>query len=193
MNAHAPTLGVLGGTFDPPHRAHIAMALLTRERLGLDRVALVPAMNPPHKDSAVLTPYNHRVRMAELAVSDVEGVDVMAVDEPGDVPSYTVDLLRKLHGEFRDGLYFILGADSFNDLKGWRDPEGILSLCTVVVFAREGANVVNTVAGDAAFVVFEEPVGDVSSTEVRKLLSAGVATDDVPIAVREYAAEHQLY
>jgi nicotinate-nucleotide adenylyltransferase len=112
--------GILGGSFDPPHVGHTAMAGAARETLGLDRVLLMPAPRPPHKGAGELTAWEHRLAMAELAARDVDCVEVSLheKDTPGE--SYTVESLRRFRAKHDDELYFIMGADSLRDLPGWR-------------------------------------------------------------------------
>lgn len=186
--------GILGGSFDPPHVGHTAMARAAKETLGLDRVLLMPAPRPPHKDAVGLSDWSHRVAMAELAACEVDGVEVSLheLDTPGD--SYTVESLRRFRQTHDDDLYFILGADSLRDLPDWREPRALLTLATLVVFPRGGLEPRLGVGGDAAIVVFEEPVIAVSSTEIREKRRAGESIESlVPKAVLDYILEHSLY
>jgi nicotinate-nucleotide adenylyltransferase len=186
--------GILGGSFDPPHVGHTAMAGAAREKLGLDRVLLMPAPRPPHKDAGELTAWEHRLAMAELAARDVDCVEVSLheKDTPGE--SYTVESLRRFRAKHDDELYFIMGADSLRDLPGWREPEAILELATLVVFPRGGIEPKLDVEGNASIVVFEAPVIDVSSSEIRKRCRTGESIQSmVPKAVLEYIQAHSLY
>jgi nicotinate-nucleotide adenylyltransferase len=132
--------------------------------------------------------------MAELAARDLDGVEVSLHerDTPGE--SFTVELLRRYRAAHDDDLYFILGADSLRDLPGWREPEAVLALATLVVFPREGIEPRLNVEGDASIVVFERPVVDVSSSEIRRKRRAGESIESlVPAAVLDYILEHSLY
>ncbi len=186
-------IGVLGGTFDPPHAGHVRMAAAARDALALDRVFFAPAPRPPHKLDAGMSAYSHRVAMVEAALSGEARLEVTAIEE-AHATSYTADLLRACRSRTSADLYFILGADSLADLASWREPEAILALATLVVFPR-GAGVARVpVAGDAAVVVFEAPVIDVSSSEIRARLARGdVDVDGVAPAVADYIARHRLY
>ena len=186
--------GILGGSFDPPHVGHTAMARAAKETLDLDRVLLMPAPRPPHKDAADLSDWSHRVAMAELAARDIDGVEVSLheLDTPGD--SYTVESLRRFRQTHDDELYFILGADSLRDLPDWREPQALLALATLVVFPRVGLEARLGVGGDAAIIVFEEPLIAVSSSEIRRKRRAGESIESlVPEAVLDYIVEHSLY
>jgi nicotinate-nucleotide adenylyltransferase len=186
--------GILGGSFDPPHVGHLAMARGARETLGLDKVLLMPALRPPHKNSTDLSGWDHRLAMAKLAARDVDGVEVSSHerDTPGE--SFTVELLRRYRDAHDDDLYFILGADSLRDLRGWREPEAILALATLVVFPRTGIEPRLDVEGDASIVVFESPVIDVSSSEIRTKRRSGESIQSlVPADVLDYIEKHSLY
>lgn len=186
-------IGLLGGTFDPPHKAHLVMAQTARSALGLERVLLVPATRPPHKDDEH-TPYSHRLAMSEAAASGVEGVELSRIEEDGEGPSYTAGLLERARAQYGDDLYFIMGADSLSEFPSWRDPQRVLELCTVVVFPRETLPMHCAVAGAAALVLFEAPVIDVSSTEVRDRVRAQGSWEElVPDAVAEYIRRNRLY
>jgi len=186
-------VGILGGTFDPPHLGHTRMAEAARETLGLDRVVFSAAANPPHKRGSSATSYAHRAAMLALAVAGLDGVAVTRVEESHD-PSFTVDLLRACRARSAADLYFIIGADSLLEFATWKDPEEILQLCTLVVFPRGNAAMALPVGGDASIVVFEQPVIDVSSTEIRRAAArGGLPGGVVAPAVASYIVRHGLY
>jgi nicotinate-nucleotide adenylyltransferase len=186
-------IGVFGGTFDPPHAGHLGMARHARATLGLDRVLFSVAPRPPHKAASRTSPLEHRVAMMRLATRGDDALDLTHVEEGHDV-SFSVDLLRACRARTRADLYFIIGADSLAELHTWRDPEEILRLATLVVFARDETALRLDVAGPSAMVVFEQPRFDVSSTEVRRRIAAGAAPADLVAAdVAAYAARQGLY
>ena len=186
-------IGLLGGTFDPPHNAHLVMAQTARSALGLDQVLLVPATRPPHKDDEH-TPYSHRVAMSAAAAAGVEGVELSRIEEDGEGPSYTARLLERARERLGDDLYFIMGADSLREFPSWRDPQRVLKLCTVVVFPRDALAMHCAVEGPVALVLFEAPVIDVSSTQVRECVrSQGNWEELVPDAVADYIRRYRLY
>jgi nicotinate-nucleotide adenylyltransferase len=123
-------VGILGGSFDPPHRAHIAMAHAARERLGLSRVLFMPAPQPPHKSQSDMTPYALRRRMTELAIADDDGLVISTFEEQREGPSFTANMLDDYVRRHGDEVYFVIGADSAADFAAWRDPERILQLST---------------------------------------------------------------
>ena len=118
-------IGILGGTFDPIHLGHLAIAEDALDRLGLDRVIMIPAGRPWLKSGQTVTAADHRLAMVRLAIEGRPGLEVstIEVDRPG--PTYTVDTLVELREELGSQveLYLILGMDSVRELRRWRDPE----------------------------------------------------------------------
>lgn len=187
-------VGILGGSFDPPHVGHVAMARTARDTLGLERVLLMPAPQPPHKDPGDLCSWEDRLRMAQLAVDRIAGLEVSRHESDSPGLSFTIDSLERYRKSCDDDVYFILGADSLRDLPSWREPEAILGMVTIVVFPRMGIEPVCTVQGEASIVVFESPVIDVSSSDIRRKRRAGESVESlVPEAVLEYILDHSLY
>jgi nicotinate-nucleotide adenylyltransferase len=203
----AGTVGVFGGTFDPIHYAHLAVAEEAAEALGLERVLFVPAGRPPHKPDQVITPAAHRLAMVELAIAgnDRFAVDRLELDRDG--PSYTVDTLEALGGsrstvERRpDELILILSADAFLGLGSWHDPRRIFELARVAVAPREGypsaeATFMAERFPDLAHrVVFlDGPRMRLSASELRSRAAAGRTLRYlVPDAVAAYIDDHDLY
>jgi nicotinate (nicotinamide) nucleotide adenylyltransferase/ribosome silencing factor RsfS/YbeB/iojap len=132
-------IGLLGGTFNPPHLAHLVCGQEALVQLELDRVLLVPVGVPPHKTVEADPGIEHRIAMCEAAVARDErfGVSRVEVDRPG--RSFTVDTLRALHAQGRgDTFTFIVGGDMAHSLPAWRDPEGVLALAELAVAERDG-------------------------------------------------------
>jgi nicotinate-nucleotide adenylyltransferase len=186
--------GILGGSFDPPHNGHVGMAQTAAEVLGLDVVYMMPALKPPHKNSRAISPWEDRLEMTRLAVRDVANVDVSLQELETRGTSYTVELLRRYRQRYRGDLYFIVGADSLRDMPGWREPEEILRLATIVVFPRSGIAPVLETKGDASVVVFTTPVINVSSSGVREKRGDGESIEAlVPGPVNDFILDHSLY
>ncbi len=194
------SLGVFGVTFDPIHIAHLAVAEEAAEALGLDRVVFVPAGEPPHKPGRAITAGEHRLAMVELAIAGNDRFVAYRreLDRPG--PSYTVDTLEaftRAHPSAR--LFLLIGADSLNDLPGWRDPERILALATVAVAARPGTTLAGIPRGRLArhgnaIAFLGNPPVDVSSTRLRARVAAGRSIRFlVPAAVERTIARLGLY
>ena len=164
-------VGLLGGTFDPPHIGHLIAAQDVLVALGLDRVLFIPAHAPPHKRSRAITPAAIRLEMLEAAIGDDArfGVDTLELERKG--ISYTVDTLRELRErEPRWELYLLLGTDQARDLGSWREPAEIVRLARLVVMARDGV-------ASVSLPWPAETVGvtriDVSSTGVRNRMAEG--------------------
>ncbi len=200
-------LGILGGTFNPPHLGHLALARCALAQLGLERVLLVPSSVPPHKQAEADPGAEHRLRMCELAVAGEPCLEVCPLEVRRGGPSYTVDTLlalRSLHPEA--SLTLILGSDVARTLPSWQRPDEVVALAGIAVAAREGDEGLGNAAvegpGDAALapampagaVALRMPVLPVSSSLVRARVARGAPLDGlVPPAVAAYIAEHSLY
>lgn len=138
MTAVVPgSLGIFGGTFDPIHLAHLAVAESARDDLGLERVLFVPAGEPPHKPERTIRDGEHRLALIGLSIADnpAFGVSRIELDRPG--LSYTVDTLEALAGTAGE-LTLILSSEAFLELPTWRDPDRILDLARLAVAPRDG-------------------------------------------------------
>ncbi len=140
-NANIQRLGVLGGTFDPPHYGHLMLADTARAQLRLQRVLFAPAGQPPHKPKSQPSPVAHRLAMVQAALADADEpafcLSRIDLDRPG--PHYTVDALTTLRAEHPVAqIWLIVGADSLTDLPHWRDPARITALARLAVMARPG-------------------------------------------------------
>jgi nicotinate-nucleotide adenylyltransferase len=192
-------VGLLGGTFNPPHLAHLVCAQEALLQLGLDRVLFVPVGVAPHKRVEAEPGVEHRVAMCEAAVADDERFEVSRADVDRDGPSYTVDLLQALCGP--DELTFIVGGDMAHSLPTWRDPAGVLALARLGVAEREGvrrADILERLAGLAGaeerVCFFDMPRLDISSSLIRRRAAAGRSIRYlVPDAVAGYIEREGLY
>jgi nicotinate-nucleotide adenylyltransferase len=194
-------VGLLGGTFNPPHIAHLVCAGEAHDQLGLDVVLLVPTAEPPHKAVPDDPGAEHRAAMCELAVRGDEqlGVSRIELERPG--PSYTVDTLSALRErEPEDELTFIVGGDMAHGLPAWREPEAILRLARLAVAEREelrSEDLARRLAplheGDRV-VFFAMPRIDVSSSAIRDRVARGHPVRYlVPDAVADAIAGDRLY
>jgi nicotinate-nucleotide adenylyltransferase len=195
-----PRVGLLGGTFNPPHVGHLVCATQALGQLDLDRVLLVPVHEPPQKGMEIEPGVAHRVELCRRAVEGEErlGVSLADADIPG--PSFTVDTLRRLNERSPgDQLTFIVGGDMAHSLPNWREPEAILELAEVAVAEREGIrrnDIIDRLAGLPVDRVrfFDMPRLDVSSSLVRRYVAAGRPIRHlVPEAVERYIADAGLY
>ena len=195
-------IGILGGTFDPVHQAHLMIAAVAQKAAALHRVVLMPAGQPPHKESRRLSSAEHRLAMARLAAREA-GLEVSALEIATPGVDYTVDTLRALHARYpRDRLFFIIGGDSLMMLDQWYQPEELLRLAAFVAVYRPGNSLAELQAqreklmeryeGEILLVPCHGM--DVSSTTVRQRAARGEdLTPWVPQAVADYIREHKLY
>ncbi len=205
----ARSLGILGGTFNPPHLGHLAVASHALAELGLERVWLMPAHSPPHKLAEEGPTPEQRLSMCRLLVEGVTGVSVCALEIERGGQSYTVDTLRAIHGRDPGAeLTFIVGADTAATIAGWREAAELLSLCRLAVAARSGADrrevldaVASVLDGGARRHAAGERVSflemdnvEVSSSLVRaRLARAEPIGALVRPSVAAYIEEHALY
>jgi nicotinate-nucleotide adenylyltransferase len=189
------TLGILGGSFNPPHRGHIELARHARDELRLKRVLLVPTYispgKPVEKEANPAHP-EHRLEMCRLAAAGVDGVEVCALEIEREGPSYTVDTLKELHAAHPDiEIMFILGADIASTLSTWHEAVELSRLASFVVARRPGAEPEPV---GSAIGILHMPVIDISSSLVRERVRRGLPVDElVGRPVASYIAEHGLY
>jgi nicotinate-nucleotide adenylyltransferase len=189
-------LGVFGGTFSPPHVAHLAVAEAAREQGRLDRVLWVPAAVSPFKQGEATPAPEHRLEMTRLATADHPAFEVSDVEVARGGVSYTVDTLAALADAHpKAELYLVLGGDSLASFPRWREPERILALARLLVYRRPGDGLAALPEGLAERTTFVEAPGiKLASTEVRALIRAGrSARYLVPEPVRTYIRAHGLY
>lgn len=194
-------IGILGGTFNPPHLGHLVCGQEAFVQLGLDRVLLIPARTPPHKPLRDDPGAGRRLELCRLAVRDDERFEVSDLELMREGPSYTVDTLEKLHATVPDcELYLIVGGDIATGLPEWREPEQVLSLATLAVAGRAGTSqaaieaALRRVPGGERVRFFRMPQISVSSTMVRRRVVSGEPIRYlVPEAVARYIERHGLY
>jgi nicotinate-nucleotide adenylyltransferase len=189
-----PLLGVFGGTFDPIHMGHLAVARQAREQLDLDSVLLVPSFLPPHREAAAAAPED-RLAMVRLAVRDRAGLEAEDAEVRRGGVSYTVDTLREL-GRMRPGsdLVLLLGDDAAREVGDWHDPDALPGLARLAVFNRTGSVPAAPALLPAGALRLEVDSPDISATAVRARLARGEDLDGiVPASVLEYIHERGLY
>ena len=196
-------IGILGGSFNPPHLGHLVMAQEACAQVGLDKVVLMPVAAPPHKQLADDPGAEERFELCRLAVAKDERLEVSRLEIDRGGPSYTVDTLREIHAASPgDELFFVLGGDQAQGLASWREPEAILDLATLAVAEREEirkADItarVATLRGADRLRFFAMPRIDVSSSDIRRRVGEGrpiryLVPDDVArlIGARGYYRE----
>ena len=198
-------IGLLGGSFDPVHRAHLEIARRARRQLRLDEVWLLPAAQPPHKSGGALASVEHRLAMLRLAVQDQVGIAICTLELDHDDLCYSVDSLNALcavHPEHQ--FSFVMGEDSFDALGRWRRPDVLVQMAPPVVAPRPEPSGATSRGGRAGLgrvaEVFGVPVHwlaglpmDLSSSRLREELRKGAEPDGMIPSVLEYAKKHRLY
>lgn len=207
-------IGILGGTFDPVHKGHLAVARVVIDRYLLDEILFIPSFSPPHKDRK-LTAFSHRVAMLEAALSGEPRMSVSIIEAERGTPSYTVDTLTELHQRIpATGFYLVIGADMFAEIQLWYRYRDLFELAHLIVAARPGISrevVAQQVArlGDFdfdeaqqmwsredGFMIFycADVAESISSSEIRTCLAEGssVAEYVVP-SVLEYIQSNRIY
>jgi nicotinate-nucleotide adenylyltransferase len=198
----AERIGILGGTFDPPHVGHLWLANLAADSLGLARVLFMPAAQPPHKRRRGMSSITDRLLMTRLAIAGNPSFELstLEVERPG--PSYTVDSVDELQRAYPHArLFLLMAADSLSHIDAWREPDRLLSLIEWAVGPRPGTELPPTAAlrqrfGESATRIhlLEGPALDVSATAIRQRVAAGQTIRYlVPQAVEELILERGLY
>ena len=193
--------GIIGGTFDPIHNAHLYIAYEAKELLGLDKVIFIPNGSPPHKDNKNITGASLRYRMVLEAIKDFEDFEVSKYEIEKKELSYTYKTLEHFK---EDGveLYFITGADCLFDLDKWKNVSEIFSLCKFVVFTRPGFKEEDLIEekkraekkynGEIIFLNILDL--EISSTDIRKRISEGKRIDFfVPKRVINLIEKENIY
>ncbi len=193
-------LALFGGTFDPIHRGHLAIATAAADAFALDRILFAPTGRQPLKPGEATAPYTDRLAMVTLACGSDERFAASGLDAPhaDGSANYTVDLLAALRTQYPDAtLFHLVGADSFQSLPRWREPERLLTLAEWIVVSRPGfpldlpALALNP---QARIHILNSVHEDVSATELRRRLEQGDPCRDlIPAAVSAYITAHHLY
>jgi nicotinate-nucleotide adenylyltransferase len=194
-------VGLLGGTFNPPHIAHLVCAQEAFVQLELDHVVLIPVFQPPHKEVEAEPGVEHRVELVRRAVAGDPRLSVSRIEADRPERSYTLDTLQRLHESSPDDeLTFIVGGDMAHALPTWHEPEGVLRLARLGVAEREGvrrADISERLAGLAGanrIAFFDMPRLDISSSMIRRRVASGRPIRYlVPGPVADYINEAGLY
>jgi nicotinate-nucleotide adenylyltransferase len=196
-------LALFGGSFDPPHRGHVAIARAAADRFALNFIAFAPAGRQPLKSHGSGASFKDRMRMVELASREDRHFITSDLDAPhaDGSPNYTVDALARLGRAIPDAkLFNLVGADSFHSLAQWREPERLLDLAEWIVVSRPGYELAEppgitlSVAQRARIHLLDSIHEDVAATDLRERLRHGDRCEDLlPAAVADYIQQHHLY
>ncbi len=196
-------IGIMGGTFNPVHYGHLALAENAYDSCQLDEVWFIPSSDPPHKMNMEILDYKYRSRMTELAVAEVPYFLKYDFEDKRDAPSYTSETLRLLKKGYPEmEFYFIMGADSLFQLETWHEPESVMAQAGIIVAVRDHHSIEEmqkqidylTEKYGARIQLTDMPGTDVSSALIRKRVKEHRTIRFlVPEKVREYIEGHNLY
>lgn len=210
-------IGILGGTFDPIHLGHLRLAEEVAEELALERVYLIPAAYPPHKEKRAVAPFHHRFSMAQIAAGESPLFEAMDIEGRRGGLSYSIETLKEFHRIFGSGLqlFFILGMDALLEIETWREHQRLFEYAHFVVIERPGFSSERLepflhslgLGFEKTGVerVYKNPLGstiihqratllEISSTDIRRRTAGGRSIRFlVPEAVRSYITEKRLY
>lgn len=199
-------VGLMGGTFDPIHHAHLIMAEDVRSQLDLNEIVFIPTGHSPHKPGRVITSAEDRLAMVELAIAPNPHFTCSRVEIDREGPSYSVDTLRILHEQWgqRTQLYFVIGWDSLMEMHTWHDPLGILAQVERLVVVKRPGYVAPPGYNDVLeshlpgilqrLLIVQTPLLEISSTDIRRRVAENQSIlYRTPEAVVRYIYEHELY
>lgn len=197
--------GIFGGTFDPIHKLHLRISLSAKSALKLDKIIMVPTGHPPHKDNDKVSSFEHRIKMVELAIQNLQGFSVSDIEnQRGMKKSYTSDTLDYFAEKYpQDELFFIVGSDSLFDIENWKNPQNIFNKAEIVVFHRPNISSEAELHRQmdylrkkyrAKITQIEIASEAISSTDIRSELKGGnLSIHNLPSAVKQYIKDHKLY
>ena len=217
------SVGLLGGTFNPIHNGHLAIARQARAALALDRVVFIPTGDPPHKPNERLASARDRYEMVRRAITSDPLLSISDVEVRRPGKSYTIDTIRLLQEEYGHGtrLFFLIGLDAFLEFPTWHDPETLLTLCSFVVLSRPGLSFqalsalplipripqaslleldagrnarLDVSVGPQSLICLRLPPSHVSASDIRARLAQGASTANLlPPVVESYILQHHIY
>ena len=196
-------IGILGGTFDPPHVGHLWLATLAVDAMGLDRMLFMPAAQPPHKSGQLVSRATDRLLMTRLAIAGNPEFELSAIEMERPGPSYTIDSVEQLEGIYPADtrLFLLMAADSLAQIDTWREPDRLLERIEWIVGPRPGSPLPDRSELEARFGeraarihLLSGPSLDVSSSEIRRRVASGrVILYLVPRGVEELITDRGLY
>jgi nicotinate-nucleotide adenylyltransferase len=200
-------IGILGGTFNPPHYGHLLAAESARECFGLQKVLFIPSGNPPHKSRNELADAEDRFSMVEEAVRTNPWFEASRIEIDRHGPTYSVDTLKELKAEYGEGtcFYFIIGTDIVNELVTWKEYEKVFAMCEFIEVTRpdteadrqaERSQRIRQLTGDGRLRIstIRIPRLEISSTDIRERVTAGRSIKYMtPEGVEEYIKKNRLY
>ncbi len=190
MSAARRRVGLLGGSFDPPHEGHLWMARQAFKEAALAELWLLPAYVPPHKNSRALSPYEDRLAMTELLAEEECFLSVCRIEESLPLPGYSIRSILALKERHPDtDFVFIIGEDSLATLEGWKDPDAIFREVEVLILAREGFE---TVSRRPCRIIRGE-FHPAQSRQIRTDIAKGESSDYLTLPVSLFVKTRGLY
>lgn len=194
-------IGLFGGTFDPPHAGHIALAKNASEHFSLDKIIFIPAGNPPHKTNKRVSDKAHRFEMVKMAIKNDKDFSISDFEIKNEKPNYSYLTIEHFKREYPDDeIFFIIGADSYRDFPKWKNYPDILSLCTFIVLNRNDADLGEyfkkycEIFPEHKALFLDDFSHRVSSTELREKIASGKDCKRLlPDGVYEYIKKTNLY
>ena len=210
-------IGILGGTFDPIHFGHLRTAAEIGQQLDLEKVCLIPAATPPHKNSDPITSFQHRLNMVRIAVEDNSLLEALDIEGKRPGLSYSIETLREIHNMFDPApeLFFILGTDAFLEIETWKEYQRLFDYAHFVIIQRAGHEEkklmhflkqvrvdiaatedpdVYTTSSGMVIKIMTSTLLEISSTQIRQMVIAGKSVHFLlPEKVREYIIQNGLY
>ena len=188
-------IGLFGGSFDPIHNAHLKLALYAKKEFRLDRIIFVPARVPPHKKHKELAKAGDRIKMIGAAIRPYPVMRVSTYETDRKTTTYSYQTARYFRKKYPGAeLFFLIGSDSLNELKTWRNIEGLAKLCRFIVAKRKGylLDKKNKYLGPALFI--KKQIENVSATKARSLAKKGSSLKRfLPRPVEKYIVKRKLY
>lgn len=196
-------IGLMGGTFNPIHLGHLIISEFVRLSLPLDKIIFIPSGNPPHKDFDEIISVDHRYKMALLATNSNPHFQISLSEINRKGYSYTIDTIRELKEKLpNDELYFIIGADSLNELTSWKDYNLLFKITNFIAIGRPGLTEEYNLGKikelnekyDANIQYINGPLIEISSTDIREKISKNISIKYlVQETVEEYIKLNRLY
>lgn len=196
------TIALYGGTFDPPHIAHLILAAEAQNQLALPQLFWLPAPQPPHKTAHLITPLQHRLAMLQRSIVGLPGFEISDVEMSRPGPHYTIETLQILQGQYPTADFVLLiGGDSLRDFLLWRQPQAIVAACRFIGVMRRPGDAIQLDALEEKIPGLSEKVRfvnapqlEISSGEIKRRITAGEHYRHyLPPSVYEYIEEHRLY
>jgi nicotinate-nucleotide adenylyltransferase len=188
-------IGILGGTFNPVHFGHLAIAKAAQEQAGLSKVIFIPAFLPPHKQADPIADSGLRYQMTKLAIEGLSDFEISSIEIDKKAVSYSIETIKAIKAIYpQSELFFIVGSDSVPELKTWQNINGIFKLCRMIVAKRPGHQQVETDLLPKDAIVLQGIYPDISSREIRQSIKQKVSIENlVPENVRDFILKNRLY